>query len=182
MVVKKDSRGRVVKDKHGKPVKILATTQFISATDARRGLPLNSIQLTADFGRPYSQVTLTLYRRQALRSHRRSLVTLVRFCPFTVQRAPGVELRFDVPGPSANGPGYDPTHIGVAVQEVKTGHFPVPAGDKCVPANTKVVDFAAFGKLGGTVVPIAYANLLHKRSPGPRHHPKRLATFGHRRG
>jgi hypothetical protein len=146
----------------------VAHGHFVPARKTRPGTRLEYIDLSADFGKPLTAVTLTLYRPGtkaaggAAGSGRRQLVTLARFLPFTVPRGPGVELRFRVPAQLA------PTAIGVLVQEAFVSQ---PRPHK--PGGKPEPNFHGAGPTGGGIVTLEDAGLLHKRSPA-RHR-------GHRR-
>ena len=131
------------------------------------GAYLSSIRITADFGKPESEVTITLYHGSSQRaasrrgtsahSSRTPLTAIVRFCPFTVQRAPDVQLRFEVP------PAYQPDHVGLTVREVHM--LPKATAPGCVKGQHSA--FVAFGGFQGALVPILDAQLLHKHKPCP---------------
>lgn len=130
------------------------------------GAYLSSIRITADFGKPHSEVTITLYRnaprvtgakRAGDARARTRLTAIVRFCPFTVDRAPNVQLRFQVPT------AYQPDHVGLAVRQVRM--LSSATGPGCGQAKHNA--FVAFGGLKGAIVPILDAGLLHKLKPCP---------------
>jgi len=134
--------------------------------EAPPGAYLSSIRITADFGKPLSQVTITLYRDAGLaaatgRAHAHAaphrLTAIVRFCPFTVTRDPNVQLRFEVP------PAYQATHVGLAVREAQK--LTAATGPGCGPAHHNA--FVAVGPLAGAIVPILDSQLLHKVKPCP---------------
>ncbi|HEX2015807.1 MAG TPA: hypothetical protein VGN69_03855, partial [Solirubrobacteraceae bacterium] len=182
---------------------------FNPVEKARSGADLSAIQLTADFGRPQAQVTLTLYhkgvrpgssarvpgrRRAKARSSggAQNLVTLVRFCPFSVTRGPGVKLRFSVP------PRFAPDHIGLTVQETIAAPKVVPkvptskastrgaGGPAAQAAAAKPACPAgavkAIGRAGGAVVPIRNAALLHTRKRGGARKPAKRPSHRPRAG
>ena len=132
--------------------------------DASPGTYLSSIRITGDFGKPLSQVTITLYRlaARASSSARKGpagtqLTAIGRFCPFTVTRAPNVQLRFAVPTL------YQPKYVGLAVRQVRK--LSAATGPGCGQAQHNA--FVAFGPIKGAVVPILNAQLLHKLKPCP---------------
>jgi hypothetical protein len=135
----------------------VAGGRFIAARQAKRGTRLDYIDLSADFGKPLTAVTLTLYRPAKNRSRasgaRSQLVTIAHFMPFTVQRAPGVELRFKVPKQ------FKPTAIGVLVQEAVLSP-PKPAA----PGGKPQPNFHGIGPTGGGIVTVQDAALLHGRA------------------
>jgi hypothetical protein len=134
---------------------------------ATPGTYLSSIRITADFGKPVSEVTITLYRRAAstpaARAGRRAhtgrvgLTAIVRFCPFTVQRSPNVQLRFVVPT------AYQPDYVGLSVRQVRM--LSSATGPGCGAAKHNA--FTAYGPQQGAIVPILDAALLHRYKPCP---------------
>jgi hypothetical protein len=134
--------------------------------NATPGTYLSSIRITGDFGKPLSEVTITLYHRATTpardrRGHahaaRTHLTAIVRFCPFTVTRAPNVELRFEVPS------AYAPDHVGLAVRQAKA--LSSATGPGCGAAKHNA--FLGVGPVKGALVPILDASLLHHFKPCP---------------
>jgi hypothetical protein len=162
---------------------------------AKPGSPMSFMQISADFCRPKSAVTLTLYvkpkpKAKAGRASRRSsterLLAQVHFCPFTVPKGPNVKLRFKVPDR------YQPTHVGLLIQEVNE----LPPGERhpvtkvgkpshgtpaCPPPN-----FRPVGHRTGAIVAIRDASYLHRRAPahvkkgrrGPGKHKRHKSGHG----
>jgi hypothetical protein len=125
------------------------------------GTYLSSVRITADFGKPNSEVTITLYRRNGASSAqggRVNLKAIARFCPFTVKRNPDVQLRFQVPS------AYQSDHVGLTVRQV---HMLKSATGPACPGTTKKNAFIGFGPEKGALVPVLDAPLLHHLKPCP---------------
>jgi hypothetical protein len=105
---------------------------------ARRGATLSTIQVQGDFGKPFSRVTLTFYKRRG-GGRRAKLSAIARFKPFVVRRGP-VRLRLRIPKR------FRPTHLGVSVQQVES-----EAGGQTI------------GRPGGGIAQIADARRLHHK-------------------
>ncbi|HEX2085125.1 MAG TPA: alkaline phosphatase family protein [Solirubrobacteraceae bacterium] len=112
---------------------------------ARRGATLSTIQVQADFGKPFSRVTLTFYKQRRGAGERARLSAIARFKPFVVNRGP-VRLRLRIPSR------FRPTHLGVSVQEVASED---PAAQP-------------LGRPGGGIAQIADARRLHTRKGASR--------------
>jgi hypothetical protein len=143
-----------------------------TVAEAPAGADLSYVLLEGDFGKEQSQVTLTFYRqvggtkgnaaaaakakkpKSAKKS--RNLKTLVRFKPFSLGRG-HIKISLKVP------PQFAPDYVGVAVQQVEKV---TKAGSDRLGGNGSSADkpdFQGVGRIGGGIVPIRNAELLHTR-------------------
>jgi hypothetical protein len=138
---------------------------------AKPGADLSYIQLTADFGKPQAQVSLTFYRSATSRKgksarRRNKLKAVVHFKPFKVQRGPA-KIKLQVPARFA------PDHVGVIVQEVREVKSPPKERMGGNGSSGEQTNFEGFGPKDGGIVAIADANKLHTKA---------RATKGRKRG
>jgi hypothetical protein len=156
-------KARVTDDK-GNPV-----------SKAKPGADLSYIQLTADFGKPQAQVSLTFYRNakagtgqsaKRRKGTRNKLKAVVHFKPFKVQRGPA-KIKLQVPARFA------PDHVGVIVQEVREVKTPPKERLGGNGSSGEQTNFEGFGPKDGGIVAIADSNKLHTKA---------RATKGKKRG
>jgi hypothetical protein len=142
---------------------------------------LNRIQISGDYGRPLSAVTLTLYKQttgkklcgspvfrplSAAKSAPCPLTGLARFKPFKLDRG-HVDLRLRIP------PGYKPTHVGVTVQEVAAKVLTPAQQAGCKKSESLFCMYEPVGTAEGGIVKIVGAGNLHKVKGGKKKKKKR---------
>ncbi|MDX6632304.1 MAG: hypothetical protein QOG26_309 [Solirubrobacterales bacterium] len=160
-----------VTDRHGRPMK--STPDLRDKHDEKRVKPaprgslMDHVDIRGDFGRPFSQVQISLYNRPRLpgggcnQKGQCVLKTLAKFAPFKIARGP-VELLFKIPKKSFNG-SRKPTHIGITVKEQELLHASPKHVSYCQKHITsKRCKFKSVGHSTGTIVSIHNASSLYK--------------------
>jgi hypothetical protein len=173
--------GAFITDKKGHPVKqsqmLLDRHGFLETvrSPAAHRAKLDHLDVRADFGRPFSSVQLSLYRKLRKPAGGCSgkgkcqLNTLAKFPPFTITRGP-VDLLFGIPKHFSGI--RTPTHVGISVQELRLlnpGHRSGCLKDpsRMVGPRTSRHPYCLFEPIGqrtGNIVPIQDFNRLHHRN------------------
>jgi type I phosphodiesterase/nucleotide pyrophosphatase len=158
-------RSSLLVDRKGKEERVRAV--------AKRGARLDHLDVRAELGRPFTRISITLYRELQYPAgfcnpNECGLNALVRFPTFTMGRGP-VDMIFAVPkrltGIST------PDHVGVFIQELRLNDQSKTAACRQNPSLTvgpkkhkrKYCTFTPVGPVRGQIIKIQQAKMLHKR-------------------
>jgi hypothetical protein len=152
----------------------VADSEGKSWAEVARGTRMDRIVISADYGRPLSAVTLTLYKQSSGRvlcgvdvykpkastsSARASascpLTGIARFKPFKLDRG-HIDLRLRIPK------AYKPTHVGVTVQEVVANVLDATTARQCQTSGNFFCFYSKVGVPDGGIVRLGDARTLHK--------------------